>query len=49
MVPDEEFGPAVPASYSEDFSVKPLMWQQLVAQLGSFTVVWRPPSEESTR
>lgn len=38
-------------SADSDYSVKPLMWRQLVAQLGTFTVVWQPPEKaaESAR
>lgn len=34
-------------SADSDYSVKPLMWRQLVAQLGTFTVVWQPPEKAS--
>lgn len=32
-------------SSDSDYSVKPLMWRQLVAQLRTFTVIWQPPGK----
>ena len=39
-------GPYLPGpSADSDYSVKPLMWRQLVAQLVTFTIVWQPPGK----
>ena len=34
-------GPSAESNYSS----KPLMWRQLIGQLGTFTVVWQPPAK----